>query len=639
MFLGIASQFDRSSIPTDPKRRVLQVPIPPDASGRPAYDRALLWPKERERIRAAHEVKVRENILHRDQLVTLCANDAEARRDDQILCSRDPVYWINNWVCVVDPRLGEKATIDPFVLYDTQEREARFFVDEFLVADEMLWLIEKSRAWGATWLMAALTAWGFLYRENWNVLIGAPNQDDVDKGGISSDHNSIFGKLRFLLRHLPPWQVPPAILTSVKFNKNFLLKHPDKDNSIHGRQFCSNWGRSLRFLYTIADEAAHSLNYRAASVNYGNTSNRNIALSTHKGTTEFSEMCAAAKDDPTADRVVSTLWWAENPTLDTDVYWGWRAKYGWEKTAQERDIDQQGSVGLAIYQDFDVAVNVITARAEVKDEDGMVLVEACRELDYDPNLPLGVSVDPGMGPDPFALIWWQPNRAEKLIHVIDAIQYEGRPGPYFVPYLLGYLPETTLDGFPWAEKYEYDVAEMEIVKRHARWGALDSSLCFGDCYGASAAVKVSSGLSLYETWSAYGVPMMYPVKISNKEEAVQRTASMLGRVRIAGRLLTQRTQSKQTPTFVQAIKMYAWVQRESPNGLPLARVPKHDAHCHYNDCLQFIAKYEEGDDPRVTPMAPSALRPRDATGRQQFFRSPHATLSAPSGYSIDRPPE
>lgn len=621
MFLGVAGQFDRSTVPLDPRRRVLQVPIPPDATGRPCYDRDLLWPEARAKIKADHAAKVRANILYRDKLQVLCANDLEARRDDQIMCSRDVVHWINSWVCVIDPRLGEKATIDPFVLYETQEREARFFVDEFLANEEMLLLVEKSRAWGATWLYSvALPVWGFLYRDNWNVLLGAPNQDDVDKGGISSDHQSIFGKIRFLLRHLPPWQVPDGLLRDVKFNKNFLLKHPLKDNSLHGRQFHSNWGRGLRFLFTVADEAAHSLNFRAASVNYGNTSNRNIALSTHKGTTEFSEMCNVAKEDPTHDRVVHTLWWAENPALDVDVYWSWRAKYGWEKTAQERDIDQQGSVGMAIFQDFDPAVNVITSRKRVVDLDGTVLVEERGELDYDPNLPLGVSVDPGMGPDPFALIWWQPNRAERLIHVIDAIQYRGRPGPYFVPYLLGYLPDQTLDGFPWAEKYEYEAGELDIIKRHGRWGPLDPSLCYGDCYGASKAVMIASGLSIYDTWSAYGVPSMYPVKITNKEEAVQKVAALLGRVRIAGRLMYQRTQTKQTPTFVQALRMYSWTVRESPNGLPLPRVPKHDDHCHYCDALSFVAKYEEGDDPSVVPLAPPPMRTTDRTGRTLYVR-------------------
>lgn len=621
--------FDKASIPTDPKRRVLQVPIPPDSSGRPCYDRDLLWPDKREEIRKAHEAKVHANLAARDELLAVCQEDKKFRRDVEALCAADPVYWINNFVWVVDPRLGQKATIDPFVLYETQEREARFFVDEFLEADEMMWFVEKSRAWGATWLFdVALTTWGFLYRKNWNVLLGAPNQDDVDKGGMASDHNSIFGKIRFLLQNLPPWQVPDGLLTNSKYNKNFLLRHPNNSNSIHGRQFCGNWGRGLRFLYTIPDEAAHSINFKAAADNFGNTSNRNLILSTHKGGgTEFARMVNAAKDEPTPDRKVSTLFWAENPTLNVDIYWGWRQKYGWERCAQERDIDQQGSVGFAVFQDFSMD-QVLTARREIRDDEGQILVEAREAMDYDPNLPLGYLCDPGFGPDPFAIIWWQNNVAERLIHIVDFAQYEGRPGPYFVPYLLGFIPEMTLDGRKWGECYEYEAAELEMIERHKKWGPLDPSMCFGDTYGASKAVAAASGLSLYDTWEAYGVCPPYPVKVmpNGKEEAIQRVVSAISRFRIAGRLLTQRTQSKQTPTIVECIKQYSWVQRESPDGLPLARVAKHDKYCHACDCLQFLMRYMDADDPVLTPLAPHTLRDPRHRGRNAFIRIPYSPV-------------
>ena len=640
--MHVVGTFDRAVVPTDPERRILQVPIPPDSTGRPCYDRELLRPDARVRIKAEHEAKVLANLAERDELLAACESDKKFRRDVEALCAADPTFWIERFCWVVDPRLGEKAVVDPFVLYETQRREAKFFADEFLENDECLWLIEKSRAWGATWLFgAALTLWGFLYRKNWSVLVGAPNQDDVDKGGMVSDHNSILGKVRFLLQNLPPWQVPEGLLTSSRWNKTFLLKHPLNGNSIHGRQFCGNWGRGLRFLYTIADEAAHSINFKAAADNFGNTSNRNIVLSTHKGGgTEFARMVSAAKEAPDAQIKVSTLFWPENPTLNTDIYWGWRQKYGWERCAQERDIDMQGSVGFAVWQDFNPDVNVVTARREVRDEDGAIIVSARDAMDYDPSLPLGYTCDPGYGPDAFAIIWWQDNRAEKLIHLVDFAQYEGRPGPFFVPFLLGYIPDVTLEGRPWREVYDYEPEDLEMISRHGKWNPPDESLCFGDTYGASKAVAAASGLSIYETWEALGAVPPYPVKImpNCKEEAVMRVAAIMPRIRIAGRLLTQRTQSKQTPTLVECLRQYSWVQRESPDGLPLARVPRHDRYAHAADALQFLAKYMDADDPRAIPGAPFHLRDSRHKGRNGMFRvAPTVVIRAENDPDDDDP--
>lgn len=622
MFVS-GGMFDKTSIPTDDKQRVLRVPIPPDLSGAPCYDRDLLWPEARVALRAAHDQKIRDNLIARAELLDLCENDADARRDVEILCARDPAFWIQHFVWVIDPREGQKATKDPFVLYETQEQAARFFVEDFLEADSILWLVQKSRAWGATWLFAAaLTVWGFLYRENWSVLIGAPNQDDVDRGGAESDHNSIFGKIRFLLRNLPPWQVPEGLLVGNKFNKNFVIRHPTKDNAIHGRQFCSNWGRGLRYLYTVSDEAAHSRHYHDASVNFDNTANRNLVLSTHKGgATEFAQQVNNARDNPAPDLVLHTRWWGENPYLTVDDYWGWRRRQGWAKVAQERDIDLFGSVGGAIFPDFDVNVNVVTARKEVRGADGEIIVEAREALDYKPNLPLGVLVDPGMG-DAFAILWIQPDAEEKTLNIVDFTHYTEKDAQFHAPFLLGYVPDLTLDKRPWRELYEYDADELAMIERHRQWRALDEWCCFGDAYGQGKNTRVATGRTIYEVWTEWGIPLVRPVKVDNKEEYVAKAQASIGRLRIAGRLLTQRTQSRSNPTIVECFKGYAWVQRESPQGLPLARVPRHDLFSHAMDAYQFWFRYNDPIDPSLTPLAPPDLRDMRRKGKVAYLRAP-----------------
>lgn len=185
---------DKAAVPAEPRMRVLHVPIPPDSTGRPCYDRDMLWPNERKRIKEEHEKKIRANLFERDAMLTLCHGDPTSRRDDQILCSRDPVYWIDRWVWTVDPRDSKGGEMIPFVLFDRQEEMVKFFADEFLTSESMTAYVEKSRAWGATWVFAAaLAAWCFLYKKNQAVLLGCANQPDVDDGGMDATHESIFG--------------------------------------------------------------------------------------------------------------------------------------------------------------------------------------------------------------------------------------------------------------------------------------------------------------------------------------------------------------------------------------------------------------------------------------------------------------
>ncbi len=612
---------DKAAIPANPRDRVNHIPIPPGPDGRPAYDRDLLWPEARARIKAAHEAKIRSNLLARDRLLTLCHNDPAARRDDQIICSRDVVYWIENWVWTVDPRDPKGGEMLPFVLYDRQVEMARFFADDFLTADSMSVYIEKSRAWGATWLFAAAcAAWCFLYKPNQAILLGCANQGDVDDGGMSATHESIFGKIRFLLKRLPPWQIPAGLLSSVTNNKLFTLKHPENGNLLKGRQYCPNWARGPRFTFTISDEAAWSLNFHAASMSFGEASPRNWIQSTPHGMdNEYAIQTKRAREACDPEQVVKTLWWADNPNLGPDEYWALRKKKGYEKTAQERDIDYFGSISSAILHDFDESIHVVTERKEVRDADGTVLVEAREALDYNPDLPLGCAYDPGWD-DAAAMLWIQPDRVNKTLNVVDFCQYEGRPALFLLPFLVGYIPELTLDGQPWP--YEYDDDERKFISRHARWGPLDPSLCFGDRYGSSASTAATDGRTLYETLALYGAPNFYPVKVPphGKEESVQRIISALGRTRIAGRLATQRTQSKENPTIVECFRSYSWAIRESPTGLPTRRSPRHDKFSHAMDAWAFYLTYEDGDDPKVMSGAPAPMRQADATGRTHFFR-------------------
>jgi hypothetical protein len=489
------------------------------------------------------------------------------------LCRDSAVDFINFFVWTFDPR--EDVAVIPFVLYEDQEREVRFFQHEFLPARAITWMDEKSRAWGWTWKEAATIVWGFLFRENFSCLIGAANQDDIDDGGLQATHESIFGKIRFILNYLPAWMVPAGLNDDEKLNKLFTIKHPKGHNVIQGRQYCANWGRGKRFTVALCDEFAWSDSAEAAAVSFNQTSPRIHVGSTPRGRdNEFGRMRFGE-----TKKVVHTLFWASNPNLDTDWYWEQRERWGTEKIAQELDIDYTKSAGGKVFLDFDEDKAVDPA------------------VDYDPNLPLVVAIDPGWD-DPTAILWVQPHRGLKRWNIIDFVLYRQRAGEFFVPFLIGHVPKETIRGEPWP--YEYSEFEMDIIRRHKAWGMPDESV--GDMYGASSGRLTD--FSIYDLWEAYGFPATYPVKITDKTEAVNRVIAALPRIKMAARLKEQRTQAKTNPTLVESFQGYVWVERDTKTGRKGKREPKHDVHSHPMDALQVLMWDEDVVDPDQMPINP-----------------------------------
>lgn len=183
-------------------------------------------------------------IKRRAEQLEQAAKDKNYRKFVLEKIKSDPVYFINNWVWTSDPR--EYPSNIPFVLFPKQEEYIRWRYDH--IQRKRGGLIEKSRDAGLTWLNCSSHVQLWLTRADYKGAIGSRKELLVDRIG---DLDSIFEKIRFILKCLPWW-----MLKQSSYSAGY-LKIINKSNgaTITG-EAGDEQGRGGRSTVRDADEAA-----------------------------------------------------------------------------------------------------------------------------------------------------------------------------------------------------------------------------------------------------------------------------------------------------------------------------------------------------------------------------------------------
>jgi phage terminase large subunit len=179
-------------------------------------------------------------------------HDAELAR-----CADDIEYWFDNYVWTYDPRLvGErnpdgsrKSPYLRFILWPKQ-REFLHWLEKRLDAVEE-GLAEKSRDTGVTYLCAGFALHRWLFVEGFKTTFGSRKVDYVDK---KDNPDSIFEKIRVMLRRLPEWMLPEGF-NSAQHDNYMRLTNPKTGAMIAG-EGGEDMGRGGRSSLYVVDEAA-----------------------------------------------------------------------------------------------------------------------------------------------------------------------------------------------------------------------------------------------------------------------------------------------------------------------------------------------------------------------------------------------
>ena len=205
--------------------------------------------------RAAHAAAIESEHLLEQERKQRLDHDAE-----RIRCGADAdgiIYWFNNYCWTYDPRLIGKRDADGkamspyvrFVLWPRQEEFIRWLYDRVEVTEE--WLSEKSRDTGVSYLCCGFALNRWLFVEGFKTTFGSRKAEYVDKSG---QPDSLFEKIRIMLRRLPAWMLPDGFNWGA--HSLFMRLMNPATGAIISGEGGEDMGRGGRSSLYIVDEAA-----------------------------------------------------------------------------------------------------------------------------------------------------------------------------------------------------------------------------------------------------------------------------------------------------------------------------------------------------------------------------------------------
>jgi hypothetical protein len=191
-----------------------------------------------------------ENIKYRVALVQRCQNDIKLQQDFLRICKHDILFWVNCFCQTKDPRRKPADTL-PFITYDDYQEQYILDVQKAIDNQEDL-LTDKSRDMGVSWMILYVFTHKWLFESGSDFRVGSRKEDFVDKLG---DIDTLLEKVRFNLKHLPIWMLPPGFNFDIHAGYMRII-NPENGNCILGESANEHFGSGGRRKALLLDEFA-----------------------------------------------------------------------------------------------------------------------------------------------------------------------------------------------------------------------------------------------------------------------------------------------------------------------------------------------------------------------------------------------
>lgn len=257
-------------------------------------------------------------------------------------CAADVGYWFDRWVWTYDPRLVGKpgGAYVQFKLWPRQHDVIKWLKARLDAAEEGL--IEKSRDTGATYLTAGFALHQWLFNPGFKATFGSRKVDYVDK---KDNPDSIFAKLRIMLRRLPAEMMPEGFVWS-QHDNYMRIVNPATGAVISG-EGGEDMGRGGRSSIYVVDEAAFVPNAETVEKALSGNTDCVIWVSSVNG---MGNLFARKRHSILRAEQIMRLHWRDDPRKTEEWALAKQASFSDPTTwASEYDIDYSASVeGICI---------------------------------------------------------------------------------------------------------------------------------------------------------------------------------------------------------------------------------------------------------------------------------------------------
>lgn len=473
-------------------------------------------------------------------------SDAEAKRVQETLmemkkkASEDPVYFIDTFLYIFNPK-QEPFNIR-FRLFPFQKRLIRDVLHAVRSGDDLF--VEKTREMGVTYTILATFLWMWLHEPASNFLIGSRKEDYVDnrRGGTTGNkEESLFGKLDYMISHLPKYMLPEGFNQDRHFNFMSLI-NPANGNSISGESSNANFSRGGRQRAIFLDEFAFWDEGTAVWGATADTTNCRIIATTPGVKPSKAKRLRFGKDGEKI-KVVSFLY-KEDPRKNKKWIDEQRLRRSVEDFDREIMINWETSITGRVYPEVENAV--------------------IGDFPFLVNQQLYCSWDFGL--DGVGFAFFQQNPANGKHRLIDCYENTDKPIQWFFPFF----------GKPLDSKFQYTDGDLKAIREISEY---PGAIHFGD-----PDVKKRSLLTGTSTRQELEKVKVY-VQSQNKNDFYSRRE----KTKVYLQKGLEVRQTARNEDFMEAIKSARYPQREetSQATTPIA-LPIHDWTSTFRTVLEYF---------------------------------------------------